>query len=106
MPQYIVDLWLDGYDTEAEMEKACDEFIYEQLNFTASSVKVKRSDYAELEARHNALREAVEKEIRAWDNYSHYRNMENAFDSEVNAAWDELDAARAEVDRMISEENK
>ena len=59
MPQYIVDLWLDGYDTEAEMEKACDEFIYEQLNFTASSVKVKKSDYIALLASHNALVEAV-----------------------------------------------
>lgn len=59
MPQYIVDLWLDGYDTEAEMEKACDEFIYEQLNFTASSVKVKRSDYAALRARVARLEEAL-----------------------------------------------
>ena len=62
MPQYIIDLWLDGYDTEAEMEKACDEFIYEQLNFTASSVKVKRSDYATLRARMARLEEAL-KEI-------------------------------------------
>ena len=44
MPKYIVDLWLDGYDTEEEMTKACDEFIYDQLNFTASSVRVKRID--------------------------------------------------------------
>ena len=51
MPKYIVDLWLDGYDTEEEMEKACDEFIYDQLNFTASSVKVERieeGDYQQL----------------------------------------------------------
>ena len=51
MPKYIVDLWLDGYDTEEEMTKACDEFIYDQLNFTASSVRVKRieeEDYQQL----------------------------------------------------------
>ena len=51
MPKYIVDLWLDGYDTEEEMEKACDEFIYDQLNFAASSVRVKRieeEDYQQL----------------------------------------------------------
>ena len=51
MPKYIVDLWLDGYDTEDEMEKACDEFIYDQLNFTAASVRVKRieeDDYQRL----------------------------------------------------------
>jgi hypothetical protein len=40
MPKYIVDLWLDGYETEEEGDAACDEFIYEQLNMTASSVKV------------------------------------------------------------------
>jgi len=40
MPKFIVDLWLDGYEDEKEMEKACEEFIYEQLNMTASSVKI------------------------------------------------------------------
>ena len=59
MPEYIVNLWLDGYDTEEQMEEACGEFIYEQLNFTASSVRVKKSDYASILARHNALVEAV-----------------------------------------------
>jgi hypothetical protein len=42
MPKFIVDLWLDGYDTEEEMNDACEQFIHEQLNFTASSVKIKR----------------------------------------------------------------
>lgn len=32
MPQYVVNLNLDGYDTKEEMEEACDEFIREQLN--------------------------------------------------------------------------
>ena len=47
MPRFIVDLWLDGYDTEEEMVDACEQFIYEQLNFyvlesnyTLSSVKI------------------------------------------------------------------
>ena len=44
MPRFIVDLWLDGYDVEEEMVAACEEFIYEQLNFAASEVKVKRID--------------------------------------------------------------
>jgi hypothetical protein len=42
MPKFIVDLWLDGYESEEEMENACEEFIYENLNCTASSVKVER----------------------------------------------------------------
>lgn len=38
--KFIVDLWLDGYDTEEEMKVACIEFIKEQLDMTASSVEV------------------------------------------------------------------
>lgn len=44
MPKFIVDLWLDGYETEKEMEEACEEFIYEQLDFSGSSVKVEKID--------------------------------------------------------------
>lgn len=40
MPKFLVELVLDGYETEKEMEDACLEFIEEQLNFSASSVKV------------------------------------------------------------------
>ena len=40
MPKFEIELWLDGYDSEEEMELACEEFIYDQLNFSASSVKI------------------------------------------------------------------
>jgi hypothetical protein len=40
--KFIVDLWLDGYEMEEDMEEACFEFIYEQLNFSASSVEIER----------------------------------------------------------------
>ena len=40
MPKFIVDLWLDGYETEEQMVEACQEFIREQLNFSGSSVEV------------------------------------------------------------------
>jgi hypothetical protein len=49
MPRFIVDLWLDGYDTEEETEKACAEFIYEQLNFAGSSVKITQIDEEDTE---------------------------------------------------------
>ena len=42
MPKFMVDLWMDGYETEAEMKQACDTFIYDQLNMTASSVTIIR----------------------------------------------------------------
>lgn len=42
MPKFIVELWLDGYESEQDMADACEEFIYEQLNFSASSVIIER----------------------------------------------------------------
>lgn len=39
MPKFIVELWLDGYEAK-EQEEACRKFIKEQLDFTASSVKI------------------------------------------------------------------
>ena len=38
--KFVVDLWLDGYDSEEEMKQACLEFIRESLDFSASSVSV------------------------------------------------------------------
>jgi hypothetical protein len=49
MPNYIVDLWLDGYESEQEMEDACNEFIYDQLNMTASSVRIKKIDDVDID---------------------------------------------------------
>jgi len=42
--KFIVDLWLDGYNSEEEMNMACKEFIKEQLDFTASSVQIEEYD--------------------------------------------------------------
>lgn len=41
MFKYIVELWLDGYSAE-DVEFACDEFLREQLNTTASYVTIKK----------------------------------------------------------------
>lgn len=40
MAKFLIELYLDGYDTEAEMRAAC---LDEQLNFSASSVKSDRT---------------------------------------------------------------
>jgi hypothetical protein len=40
MSRYIVDLKLDGYETDEEREAAEIEFIKDQLDFSASSVQV------------------------------------------------------------------
>jgi hypothetical protein len=40
MSKFLVELWLDGYEDESERTAAELEFIKEQLDFSASSVKV------------------------------------------------------------------
>jgi hypothetical protein len=47
MPKFIVELWLDGYESEEEMEKACEEFIFDQLDFTATSVTITKLEEKE-----------------------------------------------------------
>ena len=47
MGKFIVDLWLDGYEDAAEADKAAEEFIYEQLNMTASCVNITRFNESE-----------------------------------------------------------
>lgn len=47
MPKYLLDLWLDGYNSEEEEKKACDEFIQDQLDFSASSVHVEHIEETE-----------------------------------------------------------
>ena len=42
MSKFIVELWLDGFDTEEEADAAAELFIWDQLNFSGSSVKVER----------------------------------------------------------------
>lgn len=44
MPRFVIDLWLDGYESEEEMKAACKEFLEDQLDFSASSVKVMSED--------------------------------------------------------------
>lgn len=36
----LIDLWMDGYETEEEHKKACIAFVEEQLDFAGSSVKI------------------------------------------------------------------
>ena len=61
MPKYLLDLWLDGYETEEEMVSACDKFIDDQLNITASSLKFERitedSQEAKIEQLNNFCKE-------------------------------------------------
>ena len=36
----LIDLWMDGYETEEDHKKACIAFVEEQLDFAGSSVKI------------------------------------------------------------------
>lgn len=49
MAKFLVDLVLDGYESEEEMAAACPEFIYDQLNFGGSGVTVRKLTESEIE---------------------------------------------------------
>ena len=36
----LIDLWMDGYETEEDHKKACIALVEEQLDFAGSSVKI------------------------------------------------------------------
>lgn len=36
----LIEIHLDGYNSEEEHLEACKEFVLEQLNMTASSIKI------------------------------------------------------------------
>ena len=40
MPKFLIQLNMDGYETEEEELEACKSYIEEQLDFSASSVKI------------------------------------------------------------------
>lgn len=40
MAKFIIEVWLDGYDSEEEMEAACPEFIEEMLNSAGTTCRV------------------------------------------------------------------
>jgi len=40
MPRFTIDLWMDGYESDAEMKAACVEFISDQLDNSACSVTI------------------------------------------------------------------
>lgn len=41
MTKFVIDLWLDGYETEEEMVAGCKEFIENALNFSGSSISIR-----------------------------------------------------------------
>lgn len=45
MTKFVVDLWLDGYETDEEHDAACVEFIIDQLNFAGSGVSVEKYEF-------------------------------------------------------------
>jgi len=47
MPKYLLDIGLDGYNSEEEEKEACDVFIIDQLDFSASSVHAEHVEETE-----------------------------------------------------------
>lgn len=67
MSKFLVEINLDGYESEGEHHKACLEFIHEQLNFSGSCVTVSEPMYDQLLADARELQKAL----------AHYSNEED-----------------------------
>jgi hypothetical protein len=46
MAKFLVEIYLDG-EEEEEHDKACEDFLYDQLNMTASSVTITKIEEGE-----------------------------------------------------------
>ena len=73
MAKFIVELWMDGYNSEEEMEKACETFIEDQLDFSGSSVKIMKHDdrikelEEQVETLQNRIKDIEEKNRFDWN---------------------------------------
>lgn len=97
MPKFIVDLWLDGYETEEEMIAACKEFIYDQLNFSGSGVEIEAAGRIEaLIAERDA---AVERSREA----SQYLAIETSHAQQAEARTEDIEAKLAKAVKAFEE---
>lgn len=72
----IIDFWIDGYETEADMEAAAPEAVYELLSSAGTSVKV----VSESEE-NKRMREALERCRGKFAEYAkHHAGKVRAFD--------------------------
>jgi len=57
--KFLIDLNMDGYDSEEEEKEACIVFIKEQLDFSTSSVKILWAETLGVEINQAALEMGV-----------------------------------------------
>ena len=82
----IIDFWIDGYETEADMEAAAPEAVYELLSSAGTSVKVVPES-----EENKRMREALER----------CQSMLN--DIEYDAADGKIQRKAYEVEKMCEE---
>lgn len=61
--EFRVGLWLDGYEDQKSHDLACEEYIYDQLNMTASSVAIE--PFVDLQSKLQELEEMCEGLVEA-----------------------------------------
>jgi len=58
--KFIVDIYLDGFEDERKMKRACKVFLEENLDFSGSSVSVEELDDSYVMSLEKAAKDVVE----------------------------------------------
>ena len=106
MPQYQVEALRTIRVIQRTHEKAGHTVQAEQMRKVGDQVEAMQAELAALEARHNALREAVEWE-REFDEVLVWLVQSGRYPRDMAGKYDlanERECARAEVDRLIANE--
>lgn len=45
--KFLIELYMDGYESQKDMKQACIEYIQDQLDFSAGSIKILWSEEVE-----------------------------------------------------------
>lgn len=86
MSKFIVDINMDGYETPEEHDKACEEFIIDQLDFSGSGVNVIKYDYDKLLTRYSALLDASKKLAEALASIEKFKGLVDYPEHEIRHA--------------------
>lgn len=95
MPKYMVDIWMDGYDSEEEMERACEDFIHSQLDLSAGHAKITKVPDSE-----DLLSKAIESFREDNKNLSQ-KEIKEKYEQTVKKTFQDFENRRSRIRKYI-----